>query len=80
MKVGQFNDYLIKQLQQAQKDGYVIPENSDNEVAIWMNAFAHNVTNKAISLLQPKEYVLIDGQLYLKEHIKNNVPPVGKKR
>lgn len=62
-------DYIVHELKEAQKDGYVVPDNSDLEVGQWIGGIAYNIANQAEKMMEPHAYVKIDGQFYKKSDI-----------
>lgn len=65
-KWNNLQDYIVEQLRLAQKDGYVVPENSDFEVGQWIGGIAYQITEKAERMMEPDEYVKVDGFFYKK--------------
>lgn len=57
-----------------QDEGYMTPENEDNEVALAISVTAHNLSRQCEDVLNAKEYVRLDGKFYSKEAIKRIKP------
>jgi hypothetical protein len=58
------------QLEELQDSGYILPENDDHEVAIAINAAAHNMAQYTLNVMRAKEYIYLDGKFYAKTAIK----------
>lgn len=65
---------ITEELQQLQRDGYIVPENADHEVALAITTTAHNLSRKCEEAMNAKEYIRLDGKFYSKKAIKQIKP------
>jgi hypothetical protein len=66
----EIQDYIISCLKLGQESGYVVPENEDYEIGMWMGATAYEIAQKAFELMKPDEYIRVDGKFYAKSGLR----------
>ncbi len=60
----QLKQYIADLLRESQDDGYVIEENTDYEVAQWIELVSRQIAEKADRLLEPERYFKYQGKFY----------------